>query len=69
MEFDADGAVHQLRRPANSLPTVEELLGDHASELGHDLIAYRNHVYRACDGIRMLPQERGPLSGENYASL
>ena len=29
-----------------SLPTVEEVLDDHASELGHDLIAYRNHVYR-----------------------
>ena len=29
-----------------SLPTVEEVLDHHASELGHDLIAYRNHVYR-----------------------
>jgi hypothetical protein len=29
-----------------SLPTVEEVLDKHASELGHDLIAYRNHVYR-----------------------
>ena len=29
-----------------SLATVEEVLADHASELGHDLIAYRNHVYR-----------------------
>jgi HD domain-containing protein len=29
-----------------TLPTVEEVLDDHASELGHDLIAYRNHVYR-----------------------
>jgi hypothetical protein len=29
-----------------SLPTVEEVLNDHASELGRDLIAYRNHVYR-----------------------
>jgi len=29
-----------------SLPTVEEVLHDHVSELGHDLIAYRNHVYR-----------------------
>ena len=28
------------------LPTVEEVLDDHASELGHDFIAYRNHVYR-----------------------
>ena len=29
-----------------SLPTVEEVLGKHASQLGHDLNAYRNHVYR-----------------------
>jgi len=29
-----------------SLATVEEVLDDHASELGNDLIAYRNHVYR-----------------------
>jgi HD domain len=29
-----------------SLPTVEEVLDNHTSELGHDLIAYRNHVYR-----------------------
>jgi hypothetical protein len=28
------------------LPTVEGVLDDHASELGHDLVAYRNHVYR-----------------------
>ena len=32
-----------------SLPTVEEVLDDHASELGHDLIAYRNHVYRVAN--------------------
>ena len=29
-----------------SLPTVEQVLDDHASELADDLIAYRNHVYR-----------------------
>src|SRR5215469_13665651 len=37
-----------------SLPTVEEVLDEHASELGHDFIAYRNHVYRVanlCLGI------------------
>jgi hypothetical protein len=28
------------------LPTVEEVLDDHAPELGRDLTAYRNHVYR-----------------------
>ena len=28
------------------LPTVDAVLDDHASELGSDLIGYRNHVYR-----------------------
>ena len=28
------------------LPTVEEVLDNHASQLGDDLVAYRNHVYR-----------------------
>src|SRR5215470_6422873 len=32
-----------------SLPTVEEVLDQHASELGHDLTAYRNHVYRVAN--------------------
>jgi hypothetical protein len=29
-----------------SLLTVDEVLDGHAPELGHDLIGYRNHVYR-----------------------
>ena len=29
-----------------SLPTVEQVLDTHASALGRDLVAYRNHVYR-----------------------
>lgn len=33
----------------SSLPTVEEILDDHAPELGHDLPAYRNHVYRVAN--------------------
>src|SRR5215813_3978726 len=41
---DADYA-----RLITSLPTVEEVIDDHASELGHDLIAYRNHVYRVAN--------------------
>jgi hypothetical protein len=37
----ADAAF--LRR---SIPTVSAVLDHHASALGHDFIAYRNHVYR-----------------------
>jgi HD domain len=29
-----------------SLPIVDEVLNDHAPELGRDFVAYRNHVYR-----------------------
>ena len=29
-----------------SIPTVSAVLGNHASALGHDFVAYRNHVYR-----------------------
>src|SRR5262245_15796683 len=29
-----------------SIRTIDEVLHDHASELGRDFIAYRNHVYR-----------------------
>ena len=32
-----------------SLSTVEDVLDVHASELGHDLIGYRNHVYRVAN--------------------
>jgi HD domain len=32
-----------------SLPTVEEVLNDHASELGKDAVGYRNHVYRVAN--------------------
>jgi len=29
-----------------SVPTIDEVLHDHASELGDDFMGYRNHVYR-----------------------
>ena len=32
-----------------SLPTVEQVLVNHASALGDDLTAYRNHVYRVAN--------------------
>jgi len=38
-----------------SLPIVEQVLDDHASNLGKDFIGYRNHVYRVlnlCVAIR-----------------
>ena len=45
-----------------SLPTVEQVLGTHASELGHDFIAYRNHVYRVVNlCVAILGDSRGEL--------
>lgn len=32
-----------------SLPTVEEVLDNHASEMGRDVMGYRNHVYRVAN--------------------
>ena len=45
-----------------SLPTVEQVLGNHASELGHDFIGYRNHVYRVVNlCVAILGNSRGEL--------
>jgi HD domain len=45
-----------------SLPTVEQALTDHASELGDDFIAYRNHVYRVVSlCVAILRDSRGEL--------
>jgi hypothetical protein len=41
-----------------SLPTVDEVLENHASELGHDFVAYRNHVYRVVNLCRAIMGDR-----------
>src|SRR5262249_28347060 len=59
MAHDADAAGLITR-----LPTVEAVLEGHASELGRDFIAYRNHVYRvvnlclAIEGDRRVELEK-----------
>lgn len=40
VQYAHDGSL------VTSLPTVEQVLDDHVLELGHDFVAYRNHVYR-----------------------
>jgi hypothetical protein len=40
------------------LPTVDEVLENHASELGRDLTAYRNHVYRVVNLSVVIAGER-----------
>ena len=49
-----------------SLPTVEEVLDQHASELGHDLIPYRNHVYRVVNLCLAITRDRR-MEVENIA--
>jgi hypothetical protein len=46
LESATDVAVRRHAGLLTSLPTVEEVLDHHASELGPDLVGYRNHVYR-----------------------
>ena len=44
-----------------SVPTIDEVLHDHASELGHDFVAYRNHVYRVANLCAALGKDRVDL--------
>jgi len=59
MEFDTDDAV--CRSLLTSVPMIDEVLHDHASELGHDFIAYRNHVYRVVNLCAAIVEDRGDL--------
>ena len=44
-----------------SIPTIDEVLRDHAPELGPDFIAYRNHVYRVANLCAAMVEDRGDL--------
>src|SRR5882762_4739377 len=44
-----------------SVPTIDEVLHDHASELGHDFIAYRNHAYRVVNLCAAIVKDRVDL--------
>jgi hypothetical protein len=53
-----------------SLSTVEEVLDDYAPGLGHDLTAYRNHVYRVVNlCLAMLGDSRGELEKVAVAAV
>jgi hypothetical protein len=49
-----------------SVPTVDAVLDDHASELGRDRIAYRNHVYRVVNLCLAIVSDR-PFELEKVA--
>jgi HD domain-containing protein len=44
-----------------SVPTADEVLQAYASELGHDFIAYRNHVYRVMNLCAAIAEDRADL--------
>lgn len=44
-----------------SVPTIDEVLRDHASELGRDFTAYRNHAYRVVNLCAAIVEDRGGL--------
>jgi len=48
------------------LPTIEEVLADHASQLGNDFIGYRNHVYRVVNLCLAIAGD-GPVELEKVA--
>lgn len=44
-----------------SAPTIDEILSDHASDLGSDFTAYRNHVYRVANLCLAIAGDRGGI--------
>lgn len=59
-----------IRQPAlrTSIPTVNAVLENHAPVLGHDFIAYRNHVYRVANlCLAMLADARDGVELEKIA--
>lgn len=61
-----------MLQPANpaglitTVPTVEEVLGERASELGRDFVGYRNHVYRVAN-LCLAVMGDGPVEMEKVA--
>jgi hypothetical protein len=45
-----------------SVPTIVEVLHNHASDLGHNFIAYRNHAYRAVNLCAVIVKGRAELA-------
>src|SRR3954468_13439010 len=41
--------------------TIDEVLHDHAAELGHDFIGYRNHAYRVVNLCAAIVEDRVAL--------
>ena len=61
--FDSTPMVQSVADDSllTSVPTIDEVLGDHASDLRHDFTGYRNHVYRVVNFCTAIVGDRGDL--------
>src|SRR5262245_41680057 len=61
--FESTPMVHSIADDGllTSAPTIDVVLGDHASDLGHDFTASRDHVYRVLNLCTAIVGSRGNL--------
>ena len=52
-----------------SVPTIDEVLHDHMSELGPDFIGYRNHVYRVVNLCAAMVEDRPVSIADFFATI
>jgi hypothetical protein len=59
--FEAGDCVADYGALLTRVPTIDDILDSHASALGHDFVAYRNHVYRVVNLCVAIVGDRGEL--------
>ena len=59
--FEAGVSVADYGALLTRIPIIDDVLDGHASALGHDLVAYRNHVYRVVNLCVAIVGGRGEL--------
>jgi hypothetical protein len=61
LAFEARDSVADYDVLLTRIPIIDDVLGGHASVLGNDLVAYRNHVYRVVNLCLAIVGGRGGL--------
>jgi hypothetical protein len=59
--FEPSNSVADYDALLTSVPTIDDVLDGHASALGNDFVAYRNHVYRVANLCVAIAGGRGDL--------
>jgi hypothetical protein len=59
--FEAGDRAADYGALLTRVPTIDDVLEGHASALGHDFVAYRNHVYRVVNLCVAIVGGRGEL--------